>query len=218
MRTSAATHNLRSFPVTSWQLFELRAPRPFLSDGNLRQGFPSCRIPTIRAATTPPFVSQASLAFRGVHHASTCSLLARNPRRGTPDDVNRASRGTRSASGKPLRALCDQNARHRPQGALHTRSPGKPVRSKFTIPSLTSVRPRGRLVSTAGVSGPDLTCAGVAASCEAQHEPRARCCANPARSSKRLRPLHGPCPSSDAVFVAIQRTHSRVPRRLHTLP
>ena len=72
--------------------------------------------------------------------------------------------------------------------------------------------PQDRLTSTACVSGPDFTHAGAhaAASCKAPHEPRSRCCANPARSSKWLRPLLGLCPLSDAVFVAIQRTHSRV--------
>ena len=37
----------------------------------------------------------------------------------------------RNASGKLLRALCEQNVLQRPHGALHTRSPGKPVRSEF---------------------------------------------------------------------------------------
>ena len=81
------------------------------------------------------------------------------------------------------------------------------------ISSLASVRPWDRLTSTACVSGPDFTRAGAhaVASCEARHGPRAHCRANPARSSKRLRPLLGPCPSSGAVSVAIQRTHSCVP-------
>ena len=150
------------FPVTSWQLFALRAPRHF-SDGTIRQGFPSCRIPTIPAATTSPCASQASLAFRGVPHASTCALPVRNL----------------------LRALCEQNAQRRPHGALHTRSPGEPIRSKFTIPAyLLPVCGVGS--STACVSGPDLTRAGTpaAASCEARHGPRARCRANPARLPK----------------------------------
>ena len=87
-----------------------------------------------------------------------------------------------------------------------------------SLSSLTSVRPWDRLTSTACVSGPDFTRAGAhaAASCEARHEPRARCHANPARSSKRLRPLLGLCPSSGAVSVAIQPTHSCVSRHLHT--
>ena len=119
--TSTATHSLRSFRVTSWQLFALRAPHPF-SDGTIRQGFPSCRIPTIRTAITSPCESQASLAFRGVSHTSTCARPVRNP----------------------LCVLCEQNARRRPHGALHTRSPGERIRSKF-ISSLPSVHLRDRL-------------------------------------------------------------------------
>ena len=82
-----------------------------------------------------------------------------------------------------------------------------------SLSSLTSVRPRDRLTSTACVSGPDFTCAGAhaTASCAALHEPRARCCVNPARSSKWLRPCSGLCPSSGAIFVAISCTHSHVP-------
>ena len=61
------------------------APRPS-SDGNIRQGFPSCRIPTMQPRHHPAH-PKASLAFRGVPHASTCALLVRNPCRGIPDDV-----------------------------------------------------------------------------------------------------------------------------------
>ena len=171
-----------------------------------------CRHPAHpkQASRFEGFPTRAHVLCLPVTHAAESPMTSLAPRTRA---IYRASRGTRNASGRLLRALCEQNARRRPQGALHTRSPGKPVRSKFAISSLTSVRPRGRLVSTAGVSGPDFTRVGapVAASCEAQHRPRARYCANPARSSKQLRPLHGPCPSSNAVSVAIQRTHSRVP-------
>ena len=37
--------------------------------------------------------------------------------------ISRASRGTRDASGKPLRTLCEQNVRCRPHGALYTGGP-----------------------------------------------------------------------------------------------
>ena len=141
MHTSAAICNLRSFPVTSWQPFALRAPRPF-SDGNIRQGFPSCRIPTIQPRCHPAHPKQAS-RFKGfptrahvLCSSVTCaaespmtSLAPRN--RAT----SCASRGTHNASGRQLRALCEQNAWRRPHGALHARSPGKPVRSKFIFPA-----------------------------------------------------------------------------------
>ena len=83
--------------------------------------------------------------------------------------------------------------------------------------SLASVRPRDRLTSTAGVSGPGFTPASehVAVSCAARHEPRARRRANPGRFPMQLRPLLSPCPSV-AVVVAIPPTHTCVSRRLHT--
>ena len=76
------------------------------------------------AATTSPCASQASPAFRGVPHASTCALPVHNL----------------------LCALCEQNARRRPHRALHTRPPGEPIRSKFIIqptfcPSAGSAHP-----------------------------------------------------------------------------
>ena len=157
-----------------------------LLDGTIRQGFLSCWIPIILAAMTSPCASQASLAFRGFPHASTCALPVRNLRR----------------------ALCEQNALCRPHRALHTRPPGEPLQSKF-VSQPTFCPSAGSAQIHHGVSRPDITCADahVAASCEARHEPRARCCANPARSPKQLRPLLGLCPSSGAVVVAIPRTH-----------
>ena len=127
------------------------------------------------------FPTQAHVLCPSVTHATESPMTSLTPRNSA---ISRASRGTHNASGKPLRTFCEQNARRRPQGALHTRLPGEPFRSKFTS-SLASVRPRDRLTSTACVSGPDFTCASAhaAASCEARHEPHARCCANPARSS-----------------------------------
>ena len=77
----------------------------------------------------------------------------------------------------------------------------------------------GSATSTAGVPGPGLTPTAehVGVSCVARPGPRARCCANPARSPLQLRPLPGPCPPV-AVVVSIQPTHSCVSRRSHTIP
>ena len=119
--TSTATHSLRTFPRDV--MAAIRASRTSsLLEGTIRQGFSSCRIPTTRAAMMSPCASQASLAFRGVPHASTCARPVRNL----------------------LRALCEPNARRRPHGASHTRSPGEPIRFKF-LSSLPSVRLRDRL-------------------------------------------------------------------------
>ena len=49
-------------------------------------GFQPCVQPRRHCA------SQASLAFRGVPHVSTCALPVRNPCRGIPDDVTRAQK------------------------------------------------------------------------------------------------------------------------------
>ena len=193
--TSTATHSLRTFPVTSWQLFALRAPRP-VSDGIIRQGFtllPDSNHTCSHDVTAHP---KASPAFRGVPHASTCALPVRNLHR----------------------ALCEQNTLRRPHRASHTRPPGERIHSESIIQP-TFCPSAGSATSTAGVYGPGFTRAAehVAASCAARPEPRARCCVNPARSPKQLRPLLGPCLSSVAISVAIPRTHSCVSRRSHTM-
>ena len=78
----------------------------------------------------------------------------------------------------------------------------------------------GSATFTAHVSRPGFTPAGehVAVSCAARPEPRARRRANPARSPNQLLPLLGLCPSTVAVSVAIQHTHSCVSRDSHTSP
>ena len=53
-------------------------------------------------------------------------------------------------------------------------------------------------------------------SCVARHGPHARCCANPARSPLKLRPLPGPCPPVAVVSFAFSRSSSRVSRDSHT--
>ena len=152
-----------SFSVTSWQLFTLCAPRPSWMVTSSRDLIPSCRIPTTRAAMTSLCSFKASPAFRGVPHTSTCALPFRNLRH----------------------APCEQNTLHRPHRALQTHSPREPVRIKFTIQP-TFCPSAGSTTCTACVSGLGFTCADahVAALCVAQHGPRARCCANPARLPK----------------------------------
>ena len=144
-----------------------------------------------------PRIPKANLALQGVPHASTCALPDRNLRS----------------------ALCEQNTLRRLRRVSHTCPPGEPIHSE-SITSLPFVRPRDRLTSTAGVSGPGFTPAGehVAASCQARPEPRARRRANPARFPMQLRPRLGPCPLCDAVVVAIPPTHTCVSRRSDTIP
>ena len=78
----------------------------------------------------------------------------------------------------------------------------------------------GSATSTAGVPGPGFTPAAehVWVPCVARHGPHARCCANPARSPLKLRPLLSPCLSIVAVSVSIafSRSSSRVSRDSHT--
>ena len=101
----------------------------------------------------------------------------------------------------------------------HTRPPGEPIHSE-SVTSLAFVRPRDRLTSTAGVSGPGFTPASehMAVWCAARHEPRARRRVNPARFPFQLRPLLGPCLLSDAVVVSIRPTHTCVSRRSDSIP
>ena len=103
---------------------------------------------------------------------------------------------------------------------FHTRARPENPSIPNPCPSLAFVRPRDRLTSTAGVSGPGFTPTGehVAVSCAARHEPRARRRANPARFPLQLLPLLGPYPSSVAVVVSILPTHTCVLRRSHSIP
>ena len=157
--------------------------------------------------------SQPALLFRDVMAAvrasCTSSLLGRYHPAGIPllpdsnhscsHDVTAHPTQASRFEGFPTRAhvLCSSE--------LYTHARLENPSVPNSLSSLASVRPRDQLTSTVYVSGPDFTRAGAhaAALCEARHEPRARCCANPARSSKWLWPLLGLCLLSGAVSIAI---------------
>ena len=165
-------------------------------DGTIRQGFnpllPDSDYTCSHDVTLR--IAKTNLAVRGVHHANKCALPVRNLRR----------------------ALCEQNKLRRPRRVSHTCPPGEPIHSESVYPAyLLSVA--GSATFTAHVSGPGFIPASehVAVSCAARPEPRARCCANPARFPMQLQPLLGPC-LSVAVVVSTRPTHTCVSRRSHT--
>ena len=138
MHTSVAIRNLRSFPVTSWQPFAHLVPSLTVTSGRdsppagfqlFSHGHPAH---PKQASRFKGFPTRAHVLCSSVTCAAESPMTSLAPRNRV---TSCASRGTHNASGRQLRALCEQNAWRRPHGALHARSPGKPVRSKFIFPA-----------------------------------------------------------------------------------
>ena len=172
------------------------------------------------------------LVPHGRHHPAGIYSLLPDPDHTCSHDVTCASqKQTSQSEGFSTRAhvLCPSvtcavhsvNRTHRAghvkfHTRVHVENPSGP--NPATQPGLCPSA--GSATSTACVSGPGLTLAAehVGVSCVARHGPPARCRVNPARSQLQLQPLPGFCPSTVAVIVSIQPTHTCVSQRPDCTP